>query len=343
MIKEYIASAASLEEARELAKKMLGAPEEADVKLEVISAGKKKTLGLFGGAPAKVRAYYEVPEPAPEKKPAPKPEKKSAPEKKNAPEKKSSPEKKSAPKAAEKNEKINAEPLPSFDDEPGEPVDDAVSRYLTEVIGLMGVKDFSITARKSEKNMIYTISGDSEEQGILIGRRGETLDALQYLSRLVANVTGEDHDRVALNVGNYRQKREVSLRALAKRSSAQVLKYGKNVSLDPMNPYERRIVHTAVQEIEGVHSFSVGSDASRRVIIALDDGVQPTHAGKGGGYGGGRDRGGRGGKGRYNDRGGKGGYGKKDDAPAAPARAPKSDVEGVALYTKYEVRKDDEE
>ena len=360
MIIEKTASAESVEQASELARKMLNAPDTADVRYEIISRGKKKTFGLFGGAPAQVKAYYEIPDPAPEKKAAPEkkqpqerkpaPEKKAAPEKKPAPEKKAAPEKKPAQekkaapekKPAQKNnekpaekkeapraEEADAAPQTSvFAEDPGVPANDEVSRYLTKIIALMGVGEVSITVNKSEKNAIYTISGNPDEQRILIGRRGETLDALQYLSRLVANMSGEDYDRVALNVGNFRQKREVSLRTLAKRNASQVLKYGRNVSLDPMNPYERRIIHTAVQEIEGVHSFSVGSDASRRVIIALDEGVQPTHPSKGG-YG--------------NNRGGRGGYGKKDDAPASPARAPKSDVEGVALYTKYEIRKDSEE
>ena len=173
---------------------------------------------------------------------------------------------------------------------------------------------------------------------MIIGRRGETLDAIQYLVSLVANRNEGEYTRVSINVGNYRQKREETLRSLAKRNAARVLKNGRNVVLEPMNPYERRIIHTAVQEVEGVVSHSIGSDSDRRVVIALAEGVKPTGGSNGRGYGS-RGRGG------YDRRGGsrRGGE-RRQSQPQAPAadRAPRSDVEGAFRYGKIEVNKDKE-
>ncbi|MBQ5815825.1 MAG: KH domain-containing protein, partial [Oscillospiraceae bacterium] len=112
---------------------------------------------------------------------------------------------------------------------------------------------------------------EGDKLGACIGRRGETLDALQYLTSLAAN-TGNGYQKVTLNIGNYREKREQTLTALAKKVSAQVIATGRSRALEPMNPYERRIIHTAVQEIEGVVSNSIGEGASRRVVIATPDG-----------------------------------------------------------------------
>ena len=180
--------------------------------------------------------------------------------------------------------------------------------------------------KNDENGLSVDILGD--DMGILIGRRGETLDALQYLTGLVANHVENSYYKVTINTGDYREKRKNTLRELAKKNSEKVLKYGRNVTFEPMNPYERRIIHTAVQEIEGVTSHSVGADASRRVVITLAEGVKPTHPSKGG-YN--RGRGGRGG---YN-RGGRGG---RSQAPRveAPARAPRTDAgaEKVSLYGK---------
>ena len=117
-----------------------------------------------------------------------------------------------------------------------------------------------------------TVSG--ENAGVLIGHHGDTLDAIQYLANLAAN-RGEDDDRrgskITVDVENYRSKREDTLRGLANRMAEKVLKYNKSITLEPMNPYERRIIHTTVQEIEGATSWSVGSDAARHVVIGPSD------------------------------------------------------------------------
>ncbi|MBQ4267054.1 MAG: hypothetical protein IJB93_02575, partial [Clostridia bacterium] len=136
--------------------------------------------------------------------------------------------------------------------------------------------------------------------------------------------------RISINVGNYREKRKNTLRELAKKNSEKVLKYGRNVTFEPMNPYERRIIHTAVQEIEGVTSHSVGSDSNRRVVITLAEGVKPTHPSKGG-----YNNRGRGGKGGYNNRG-RDRRSNNSYTPTGEQRAPRTDAgaEKVSLYGK---------
>ena len=329
MIHEATATGATVEEALSNARAALNAPALADVHTEIISMPTKKILGIFGGSPAKARAYYETPD-APEKK---------APEKKAAP-------KTQAPKAekpahkAEKKEAVKAEPVKEapVKEAVTTPVDASSSKsitaavdYITAVVKGMGVESVDIQTFRTEENEIIVELDCGEDYGIVIGRRGETLDAIQYLTRLVANKTKLDGEyaRISINVGNYREKRKNTLRELAKKNSEKVLKYGRNVTFEPMNPYERRIIHTAVQEIEGVTSHSVGADASRRVVITLAEGVKPTHPSKGG-YN--RGRGGRGGYNRGGNRGG------RSQAPRvdAPSRAPRTDAgaEKVSLYGK---------
>lgn len=328
MIHEATATGATVEEALSNARAQLNAPALADVHTEIISMPTKKILGLFGGSPAKARAYYETPD-APEKKaPAKKAEKAPKAEKPAA-----KAEKKEAPKA----ERAEAPKAPAKEAE-RTPVDAASSKsitaavdYITAVVKGMGVENVDIQAFRTEENEIILELDCGEDYGIVIGRRGETLDSIQYLTRLVANKTKEDgeYSRISINVGSYREKRKNTLRELAKKNSEKVLKYGRNVTFEPMNPYERRIIHTAVQEIEGVTSHSVGADASRRVVITLAEGVKPTHPSKGG-YN--RGRGGRGGYNRGGNRGGR----SQSNRVEAPARAPRTDAgaEKVSLYGK---------
>ncbi len=326
MIHEATATGATVEEALANARAALGAPALADVHTEIISVPTKKILGLFGGSPAKARAYYETPDVPEKKAPVKKAEKKEAP--KAAPVKA---EKKEAPKA-EKKEAVEAKEAVRT------PVDAASSKsitaavdYITTVVKGMGVESVDIQVYSTEEKEIILELDCGDDYGIVIGRRGETLDSIQYLTRLVANKTKLDgeYSRISINVGNYREKRKNTLRELAKKNSEKVLKYGRNVTFEPMNPYERRIIHTAVQEIEGVTSHSVGADASRRVVITLAEGVKPTHPSKGG-YN--RGRGGRGGYNRGGNRGGR----SQSSRVEAPARAPRTDAgaEKVSLYGK---------
>ncbi|MBQ7541829.1 MAG: protein jag [Clostridia bacterium] len=282
MIKEAIGIGTTVEEAFENAKAALAAPEDTDIQQEILELPKKKTLGLFGGSPAKVRAFYEA-----------------------------------SPFA-------NAE------------------NYLRGILKGMGVEEAEIAFSVEEDTVMIQLDCGNN-QGTVIGRRGETLDAIQYLVKLVINKDSDAYKRVSINVGTYREKREETLRELAKKNAARVRKYGRNVVLDPMNPYERRVVHTAIQAIEGVDSHSVGSDSERRVVITLAEGFTAENGdeprrdgGRGGrgGYHGGGNRGGRGGRG--GNRGGRGGRGGADKGTTQPSRPPRSDNASTALYGKIE-------
>ena len=275
MIKEAIGVAASVDDARKMAVENLHAPIDADVKVEILTFPKKKVLGLFGGADAKVRAYYD--DGVEEKKEAPKAEKKSAPapQKKEATAKKANEKKpqpkKEAKKEAPKKETVKKETAPAVDLSAIEPVENDATEYLKSILVGMGFTDVAVTARETAEDVYFEITC-GEDYGNIIGRRGETLDALQYLTRLFVNRANDNNKRVALNVGDYRARREETLRALAKRQAQRVLKYGRSSSLEPMNPYERRIIHTAIQEIEGVTSHSVGEGDRRRVVVTPEGG-----------------------------------------------------------------------
>ncbi len=183
--------------------------------------------------------------------------------------------------------------------------------YLEKVIGALGVTEF--TCEVKEENNGCVISLDGEHLGFIIGRRGDTLDALQYLTGLVANRVDNAYYRVTLDIGNYREKREQALVTLARRLAGQTARTGRRHSLEPMNPYERRIIHTTVQEIEGVTSWSVGSEPNRHVVIgsADDNGSREENEERRGGRG--RSRGGRGGRGGRSG-GGNGGQ-RRERAP----------------------------
>ncbi|MBR7099089.1 MAG: protein jag [Clostridia bacterium] len=152
--------------------------------------------------------------------------------------------------------------------------EDCAMEFIKTVIADMGLEGLEIGKKAGDNgDVIITVDGDSA--GVLIGHHGETLDALQYLANLAANkkVNGEkrEYAKITLDIENYRAKRETALRALARRMAAKVVKYKKSVMLEPMNPYERRIIHSEVQSIEGVSTNSIGSENNRRVVMFLDD------------------------------------------------------------------------
>ena len=260
IIKEQIGIGSTVDEAREKAIEMLGAGIEDDVKFDIIALPKKKTLGLFGGSDAKVRAYIEGPD-APIKN-----ERKERSFKQN--EKKSAPKKETAEKKAEVVKPAEVKGVPAAEVDPSSQAGRAYL-YLAKILEKLGVTDFSAEIAEIEGGAKITISSGNK-LGVMIGRRGETLDALQYLASLVANEKGSGYYRIVIDICNYREKRESTLEALARRTAAQVLRTGRNRALEPMNPYERRIIHTAIQEIEGVVSSSVGDGAGRRVVIAVE-------------------------------------------------------------------------
>ena len=141
--------------------------------------------------------------------------------------------------------------------------------YLESIVKAMGLTDIQMSVEEKEKNIInIDISG--EDVGSVIGRRGETLDALQYLTCLVANHVENSYCRVTINTGDYREKREKTLEILGRKLAIKAAKTGRKSSLEPMNPYERRIIHTAVQKVQGAISWSEGESINRHVVIGPD-------------------------------------------------------------------------
>ena len=271
MIKEEIGYGETVEEAWEQAKANLITTlagtkfDEDEIQFDVIATPKKKTLGLFGGSKAEVKAYIELPDEKPAKVKAEKPKKISTPKSNDAvsenPVKKPvSPKKeKVAEQSCEELAAVSANEIPA-DSQAGRAI-----AYINSILAALGCTNTEIKANVRENGAVLFISGDG--LGVVIGRRGETLDSLQYLASLAAN-SAKGYYKVTLNIGNYRERREQTLTSLAKRVSAQVLRTGRQRTLEPMNPYERRIIHTAIQEIEGVTSHSIGEGSGRRVVIS---------------------------------------------------------------------------
>ncbi|HHW31331.1 MAG TPA: protein jag [Clostridiaceae bacterium] len=143
---------------------------------------------------------------------------------------------------------------------------DKAKEFLTDVFEKMGIL---AEVEASEQEDAITINIRAEDSGIIIGRRGETLDALQYLTSLVVNKNSEVYKRVTLDIENYREKREETLLKLADRLAQKVIKNRRSITLEPMNPYERRIIHSALQGYKGVKTYSIGDEPNRKVVIAL--------------------------------------------------------------------------
>lgn len=144
------------------------------------------------------------------------------------------------------------------------------TRFLSDVLDKMHVT-VNIEKIEDEESLLFKISG--KDSGIIIGRRGETLDALQYLTSLVVNRTNDEYKRVTIDIENYRQRREETLVRLAGRLAQRVVRNRRSVTLEPMNPYERRIIHSALQSNSSVETFSVGDEPNRKVVISLRQGA----------------------------------------------------------------------
>ena len=195
--------------------------------------------------------------------------------------------------------------------------------YLSGIFRLMGVEDFSFTACRQGEATILRVSGS--HMGVLIGRRGETMESLSYLASLVVNRMEGPYVKLGLDVGGYRNKREDDLNALARRIAERVIRTGCYYEMEPMNPYERHIIHTAVAGIEGVRSESKGEGPARRVVIYstdpdasnLPDRDNARNA-RGGRHASGRGHGGprrRNDRGERSERGSRGGRGPRRDGP----------------------------
>ena len=312
MIKEAIGTGNTVDEAKAAAMVELGISDFDDFTVEVVQTPTKKFLGLFGGNPAKVKVSVNLPDPKPEKKEVKKENKKV--EKK--PEKKAEPKKQEVKEPVKEDKKEEVElPMESTNLYP------ETAEYIKSIVMSLGMQECTIT-EKSNAEEIYFELDCGDDYGIIIGKRGETLDAIQYLARMVANKGKSSYKRVAINVGNYRAKREETLRILARKTAVRAVRQGRNISLEPMNPYERRIIHTAVQEIEGATSHSIGSDLDRRVVISPVEGAK--HNG--------------GNRGRNNRNGGRREKKEAYKPEISPDRAPKSDIDGSVLYGKVEIR-----
>lgn len=141
--------------------------------------------------------------------------------------------------------------------------------YLTDVLKKLGMENFSITPVKRGETVVLDIEGS--DLGVVIGRRGETLDALQYLTILAGNRGEENYCRLSIDCCGYREKRREALETLAVKTAKKVLKAGRRITLEPMNPYERRIIHSKVAEMEGVSSRSMGEEPFRKVVISANE------------------------------------------------------------------------
>ena len=301
MLKEYIGTGKTIEEATAVAKAGLNAPLSADIKIEVIAMPQKKFLGLFGGADAQVKASYD--DGVKEKKQ----NNKKQNNKKNNAKKKDAPKKEAPKKEAPKKETAEVK-----EDAPKSVDLEYAKSYLLGIL-----KGLNIDGAKIEavyENGVITMDLECEDYGIVIGRRGETLDSIQYLLSLAMKKKSNGYVRVSINVGDYREKRNETLRALARKHAGYVQRTGRRYTFEPMNPYERRIIHTTVQEIEDVESRSIGYNQDRRVVLEPVGGVKPR-----------------------NDR-------RRNSKPAQSApqsdRAPKADRADLPKFGKIEVNKD---
>lgn len=302
-MREIIKEARSVEEAIDLACQELGVERDV-IEFEIISLPKRGFLGLKH-FPAKVRVCVEEPEKAvPVAPPA---TKKAVPaERSQKMEKPVKTESKPVKQETRQEQKPKPAPKPVQRDaaKPQEAVQKstkevsfvsadtvdgkarAAADYVKSVLADIGVEAV-ITVATTDNGIVLRLSGDG--LGVIIGRRGETLDSLQYLAGLVANRQEGDYMRVTIDSGNYREKRERTLEQLAQKIASSAIRHGRSSTLEPMNPYERRIIHSTVSKIEGVTSSSVGEEPNRRVVITPDNARPQQNRGNRGGRGNSRD------------------------------------------------------
>ena len=237
-----------------------------DVSVEILERAKSGFLGI-GSSPARVRVTYGQEEPEapaatvqPEKKPEKKPEPKPQPKPQQP-----KPQKAEAPKAAPKAEEAPAAPVQESCQ------DDNVRRiteFLTVLLEHMD-SPAQVKVTETEKGR-YSVVLEGQKLGQLIGRRGETLDAIQQLTNYAVNSGREKRIRVHVDAENYRAKREQSLESLARKVAGKVTKYRRSVTLEPMNAYERHVIHAALQDVPGVNTYSIGTEPNRRVVVSYD-------------------------------------------------------------------------
>ena len=346
MIRKQEATGKTVDEARAKACALLGVQaDDLNVSCEVLEMPQKTGFLGLKLTPAKVCVSVEEPdapaaapaEPVVEKKTPVQEAVKAAPVAEKPAAAAAQPEAKAEEPAAPAAEAAAAQQPAAEEEEPEVPIVieenakiKAAVDYLREVIALMGVENVTFSAvQKGEATIIRL---DGEKLGALIGRRGETMESLSYLASLVANRLEGDYIKLGLDVAGYRDKRESDLTALAQRIGAKVRKTGRSFAMEPMNPYERRIIHSAISKMEGVRSESKGEGRDRRVVIystAPDAQTENTYGerrprgGRGNGRrpGGSRNGGYRGGnRSEHGDHNGnRGGYrGSRNGAPRGP-------------------------
>jgi spoIIIJ-associated protein len=223
-----------------------------EVEMEVVDYGQKGFMGI-GYKPVKVKLTEREEAIVPDfilnkdnKEKAPRKERREKPRKE---------------KRVEKTEEIKGEYFP----EGTEFVENEVTEFLQGLMEHVGIKEGKVTAANTDNGLLVNLEG--EDMGTLIGRRGETLDAVQYLASLVYNKDKDDYHRVTVDTENYRKKRENTLIRLAKKKAGQVAKTGKKVVLEPMSPFERRIIHFALQNDKFVTTYSEGEEPNRHIVI----------------------------------------------------------------------------
>ena len=343
MIRKQEATGKTVDEARAKACALLGVQaDDLNVSYEVLEMPQKTGFLGLKTTPAKVCVSVEEPDAPAAPAAAPAPAAEAAPVQETAPEVPATPvEEPAAPveaPAAEVEQPAAEQAAPAAaadaDEETEVPIVieenakvKAAVEYLQEVIAKMGVENVTFSAvQKGEATIIRL---DGEHLGALIGRRGETMESLSYLASLVANRLEGDYIKLGLDVAGYRDKRENDLTVLAQRIGNKVRKTGRSFAMEPMNPYERRIIHSAISKMEGVRSESKGEGRDRRVVIystAPDAQTENTYGerrGRGGNRNGRRPGGNRNGgyRGeRRSENGGRnGGYrGSRSGAPRGP-------------------------
>ena len=257
-----------------------------DVSVEILERAKSGFLGI-GSNPARVRLTYG-PEEAPVAEPAPvvkpvvqkpaeekKPEKPAAPKAADKPQRSESAQRGDRAPRPQRTEKPQRAPRPEKKDIPAIDLplceDENAQRIVAFVSGLLEHMDSAAQVKVYEvEKGRYKVILEGEKLGQLIGRRGETLDAIQQLTNYAVNTGSDKRIRIQMDAENYRAKREQSLESLAGKVAAKVAKYRRSVTLEPMNAYERHVIHAALQDVKGVTTYSIGTEPNRRVVVAYD-------------------------------------------------------------------------
>ena len=237
--------------------------EREDISVEIIERAKSGFLGI-GAQPAKIRVSWETEDPAPAPAPVAKPAEERAP----AAEKKPA----AKPVQAEAAETVPAASAAAPADEPEDYA--AVRGFLSGLLEHMGIEAEISMSEREGGGISVDLAGPG--MGAVIGRRGETLDAIQHLTNYAVNHGSEKRLRVSVDVENYRAKREESLTRLAEKMAEKAIKYKRSMALEPMNSYERHVIHTALQNYEGVTTASTGTEPNRRVVVNYVRGAEPS-------------------------------------------------------------------